>query len=126
MRALIIENNLQDSLRAAALVNKMGCEDVEAFTRVDAALLRLREALESDRPMPDLIILDLDFSLESGFEVLRFWKSSPRLQSARVVVWTGMGETEIKISRLFGVQVVPKCAGEAELEAAISGRAIGA
>lgn len=112
---------MSDLRQASALLKKFGVDEAEAVTRVDKALLRLQEVIENKRPAPDLIILDLNFNLESGFEVLRFVKSHQQLNSIRVVVWTVMGETQQQISRFFGAEVVPKSEGVAALARTIEG-----
>ena len=119
-RALIIEDQVADMRRAIRILRKLGIEEVEAFPRVDAAVLRLEEAMEGQRPTPDLIILDLDLNKESGFEVLRLWKSNPILQEhTSVVVWTHMTNPEQELAMCFGVEVVPKWTGPAEMESAV-------
>jgi CheY-like chemotaxis protein len=73
--------------------------------------------IDGSRPAPDLVVLDLAFPMESGFEVLRRWRAHPKLRDIRIIVWTAMGETEQCLSEYFGVQkVVPKWAGPKELE----------
>lgn len=119
-RALIIEDQIPDTRRASRILRKLGIVEVEALPRVDAALLRLEEAMEGQRPIPDLIILDLDLNRESGFEVLRLWKSNPILQEhTSIVVWTHMTNPEQELAKCFGVEVVPKWAGPAEMESAL-------
>jgi CheY-like chemotaxis protein len=54
-------------------------------------------------PLPDGIILDLDLGYESGYEVLRFWHSSPELNKIPVIIWTILGEEQREICRLFNV-----------------------
>jgi len=120
-RALIVEDCVSDLRQASALLKKYGVEEAEAITRVDKALLRLQEVVEDKRPAPDLIVLDLNFNLESGFEVLRFMKSHQQLNAVRVVVWTVMGETQQQICRYFGAEVVPKSEGIAALSRTIEG-----
>ena len=120
-RALIVEDCVSDLRQASALLKKYGVEEAEAITRVDKALLRLQEVVENKRPAPDLIVLDLNFNLESGFEVLRFMKSHQQLKDIRVVVWTVMGETQQQICRFFGADVVPKSEGIAALSRTIEG-----
>ena len=53
--------------------------------------------------MPDGIVLDLDLSYESGYEVLRFWHSTPELNKIPLVVWTILGEEQRQICSLFQV-----------------------
>jgi CheY-like chemotaxis protein len=117
---LIVEDNTSDLRRSAGILKKLRFEKVDAVNNVPSALLRLQDALDGNTPAPDLILLDLSFLRESGFEVLRFWKSNPNtFKNTRVVVWTVMGETEQQLCRYFGVEVVPKWAGPEELESVL-------
>lgn len=116
-RVLIVEDNTSDLRQSAAVLKKLRFDEVDAVNNVPAALLRLQDALDKKKPAPDLVLLDLSFTRESGFEVLRLWKSNrDRLKNTRIVVWTVMGETEQQLCRYFGVDVVPKWAGPDELE----------
>jgi DNA-binding response OmpR family regulator len=102
------------------VVKKLGAEDVVVINNIAAAMLFLQEVAEGTKEAPDLILLDLSFPRESGFEVLRYWKSNAKLNQIHVIVWTVMGETEKKLCQYFGVDdVVPKWAGPKELEAAL-------
>jgi CheY-like chemotaxis protein len=120
-RVLIIEDTVSDARQSAAVMKKLGARDVMALNNIASALLFLQDVLEGTKEAPDLILLDLSFPRESGFEVLRFWKSNPKLQPIQIVVWTVMGDTEKKLCEFFGVEhVVPKWAGPKELEAVLS------
>lgn len=120
-RALIIDDEASDRQWARSVIGKMGYQEIDAVSRVDVALMRLEEALEGKAPIPELILLDLGFTDESGFEILRFWKSNPTLRAkTRVVVWTLMtNPPEAELASYFGVEVVPKWSGPADLEMAI-------
>ena len=124
MRVLVVEDNLVDATKCVALLKKLGASQIDAVGTVAAALLRLEDVLEGKTPAPDIVILDLAFSMESGFEVLRRWKAHPRLREIRIIVWTAMGEMEQQLCGYFGVQsVVPKWAGTGELQQAIQAAA---
>lgn len=119
-RVLIVEDTPSDARQSAAVVKKLGAEDIIAQNNIAAAILFLQDVVEGTKKPPDLILLDLSFPRESGFEVLRFWKSNAKLNEIPVVVWTVMGDTEKKLCEFFGVEhVVPKWAGPKELEAAL-------
>lgn len=119
-RILIVEDTPADARHSIAVVRKLGAEDVVAINNIAAAMLFLQEVAEGTKEAPDLILLDLSFPQESGFEVLRYWKSNAKLNQIHVIVWTVMGETEKKLCQFFGVDdVVPKWAGPKELEAAL-------
>jgi CheY-like chemotaxis protein len=119
-RVLIVEDTPADVRQSTAVVKKLGAEDVIALNNIAAAILFLQDVVEETKPAPDLILLDLSFPRESGFEVLRYWKSNPKLNGIPVIVWTVMGDTEKKLCEFFGVEhVIPKWAGPKELEAAL-------
>jgi CheY-like chemotaxis protein len=120
MRALIIEDTASDIQKASSVLNQLGVSQIKVFSRIPMAMEHLRGVVEGRAELPELLVLDLDFSMESGFEILRYWKASPKLHDMRVIVWTIMGELEQKVSRLFGVEnVVDKHAGLGELEKAL-------
>ena len=119
-RVLIVEDTPSDVRQSAAVVKKLGAEDIIALNNIAAAILFLQDVVEGTKKPPDLILLDLSFPRESGFEVLRYWKSTEKLHKIHVVVWTVMGDTEKKLCQFFGVEhVIPKWAGPKELEAAL-------
>lgn len=119
-RVLIVEDTPADLRQSTAVVKKLGAEDVIALNNIATAILFLQDVVEGAKPAPDLILLDLSFPRESGFEVLRYWKSNAKLNGIPVVVWTVMGDTEKKLCQFFGVEhVIPKWAGPKELEAAL-------
>lgn len=115
--ALIVEDTNSDLRQSAAVVKKLGFKDVDAVNNVPGALMILQDGVDGKKPLPDLVLLDLSFTRESGFEVLRYWKSNKNsMKGTRIVVWTVMGETEQQLCRYFGVEVVSKWAGPEELE----------
>jgi DNA-binding response OmpR family regulator len=119
-RVLIVEDTPSDARQSGAVVKKLGAEDIISQNNIAAAMLFLEDVVEGNKKPPDLILLDLSFPRESGFEVLRYWKSEAVLHRIPVVVWTVMGDTEKKLCHFFGVEhVVPKWAGPKELEAAL-------
>jgi len=125
-RILLIEDNPADIFQATSILLKLGINDVHAITSVPLAIEYLRDISEGRRTPPDVVVLDLDFGKESGFEVLRFWKSSSELKSVRVIVWTKMGELERQISAMFGVnEVVSKYEGPQELHRVLEQQAAG-
>jgi CheY-like chemotaxis protein len=118
---LIVEDQPSDARIAAELFRSMGISGVNARASASAARLYLEEALDGECEIPNVIILDLDLGYESGFELLRFWHSTPELSSAaHMIVWTALGEEQQEICRLFKVDaVVPKGEGVSALRKAI-------
>lgn len=122
-RALIVEDTGSDMRRAAKLLTELGLDTIEGVTRVDAAMNYLQAVLEGKKAAPDLIILDLLFTYESGFELLRLWKSNPQLQSIPIVVWTDAGEVQQELCKHFGVELAHKSEGVDGLRAKIKASA---
>lgn len=113
---LIVEDQASDMRVAAGVAESLGAT-VEGRSSARAAQLYLQSALEGERPLPDFLVVDLDLGYESGFELLRYWHGDPQLSKIPLIVWTGMGEEQQEICRLFKVTaVVSKSAGLAALK----------
>jgi CheY-like chemotaxis protein len=104
IRLLIVENEPQDAKRAAETAKLAGFAEVEARTTPQSARAYLEDLLALGRTRPDGIVLDLDFGVESGYELLRFWHSTPKLREVPVVVWSVMGDEQRKMCDLFRVK----------------------
>jgi CheY-like chemotaxis protein len=113
---LIVEDEIADIRSAAAVLKRLGVTQVDAVRNVGAAIVRLQDAIEGIKAAPSLVLLDLDFASESGFEVLRFCKSNPELKNTRILVWTSMDDPQVEMCHLFGVDVVRKATGLNELD----------
>jgi DNA-binding response OmpR family regulator len=83
---------------------------------VDLALVYIQDVLDGAQSPPDLLVLDLGFADESGFEVLRFLRTNKAFPAMRVIVWTCMGETQKELCGFFGVEFLSKLAGVDEFE----------
>ena len=119
-RVLIVEDQSSDLRIAADLATSLGAEEVEARTSASAAQLYLESVVNSDAPLPDLLVVDLDLGYESGFELLRFWHGDSRLSRIPLLVWTCLGEEQLEICRLFKVNaVVRKSDGPSALKQAM-------
>lgn len=117
---LIVEDQASDMRIAADVATSLGAVEVDARSSASAARLYLQSALEGEKPMPDLMVVDLDLGYESGFELLRLWHSTPKLAKIPVIVWTCLGEEQMEICRLFKVNaIVPKADGMAALKQAM-------
>jgi len=119
-RVLIIENSPSDVIKAIRILKSLNISEPMIITSVDRAMLYLEEVVAGEKPCPDLMVLDLDFGLESGFEILRFRRTHPMLQACEVLVWTILGDKEKEGCKLFGLaRVISKQDGEAALEDAL-------
>jgi len=116
-RVLIIENSPSDVIKGIRILKSLNISEPMIITSVDRAMLYLEEVVAGEKACPNLMVLDLDFSLESGFEILRFRRTHPILQRCEVLVWTSRGDKEKEFCRLFGVAcVISKQDGESALE----------
>ncbi len=119
-KVLVVEDSVHDLNTCVSVLRTIGVSQLDAISNVPAALLRLEEIAAGKLLKPDIIILDLAFPSQSGFEILRYLKSTWALKTIPVVVWTAMDYTEQQLSSMFGVRkVVRKWAGASELEEAV-------
>ena len=105
-RVLIVEDQASDLRIAADVAASLGAVAVEARTSASAARVYLQSALDGEGSLPDLLVVDLDLGYESGFELLRLWHGHPRLSAIPLIVWTGLGEEQQEICRLFKVNAI--------------------
>jgi CheY-like chemotaxis protein len=100
---LVVEDQLSDLKIAAEAARLVGVSDVQSQATLRGAREFLEKGLRGDVPLPEGIILDLDLGYESGFELLRFWHSTPRLNSIPILIWTVLGREQREICELFKV-----------------------
>lgn len=123
---LVVEDNVNDLTSCVEILKKLGVGEINAAGNVPAALLLLQDVNDGRLPPPDLIILDLAFPVESGFEILRYRKMYPKLHSTPIIVWTALAQNEEQLYEIFDVRrVVHKHAGPRELEYALRTAALG-
>jgi len=116
LRVLIIEDEAADTTKATVIFHKLGLK-VQSKITIWSARDLLEKIAAGEHAAPHLIVLDLGFLYESGFAVLRYWKSTPALAKIPVIVWTQAGELDREIAGLFGVSgVVQKVHGLEKLE----------
>jgi CheY-like chemotaxis protein len=102
-RILVVEDQPSDLQIASQTALSAGVEHVEARTSIHAAMSYLEKGLQGEFPLPDAIVLDLDLGYESGYELLRYWHSTPELKRIPLLVWTILGEEQREICNLFKV-----------------------
>lgn len=104
MKTLMLVDDRPNDLRMAAdAARELGIVDVTAQNSILRARQYLEKGLEGEVPLPDGIVLDLDLGYESGFELLRFWHSSPRLSAIPILVWSVL-DNEKQICELFKIK----------------------
>src|SRR6202020_244112 len=120
---VVIEDSPNDLWTATHVLQSIGIRNVVTFSRIPEAMLYLEEIAAGAQECPNLILLDLNLGNDSGFEVLRYYKSTPSLQKCHIIVWSGSGAIEKELCKHFGVDCVAKEEGEAALATAIWSRA---
>ncbi len=101
-RLLLVEDEPKDAMSAAAIAESLGIESVEACKTVRRAMLSLEKGMSGEMPLPDGIILDLDLGMESGYELLRYWRGHPALSHIPVMIWSVV-EEQREICEMFHV-----------------------
>jgi CheY-like chemotaxis protein len=101
---LLVENDPKDMKVAAEAAKLGGFSEIEAKTTPQAARRYLEDRLAEGKGLPAVIVLDLDFGYESGYELLRFWHGQAELRSVSVIVWSVLGEEQREMCKLFKVK----------------------
>lgn len=115
---LVIDDEPASLLRAREVAESLGF-DVHGQTSVRSAQHYLEKIMDSNLPLPDAIVLDLDFGMDSGLELLRFWHSTPSLSQVPILVWSILEEQK-RICELFRVNsFVSKAEGLGALRQAL-------
>lgn len=117
---LVVENEPKDLKSAADSARAAGFREVEGKTSPYAGRIYLEDRLVNGPKLPDAIVLDLDFGIESGYELLRFWHSTPTLRAIPLIVWSILGEEQKQMCGLFKVnKYVGKWEGNEALQDAL-------
>ena len=104
-RLLVVENDPKDLKLAADLAQSIGVSDLQARMTFEAAKNHLDKGLSGEEPLPDGIVLDLDLGYDSGYELLRYWHSTPKLAQIPLIVWSILGEEQRTMCNLFKVKM---------------------
>lgn len=119
-RLLVVEDQPHEIKLAAKAAQSIGIADVEGRSSIRGAREYLDAGLRGDNELPDAIVLDLDLGYESGYELLRYWHSTPRLKQIPLMVWSILGEQR-EMCRLFKVtRFLGKWEGEEAFREALS------
>ncbi|HEY1810098.1 MAG TPA: response regulator [Acidobacteriaceae bacterium] len=122
MQLLIVEDHPKDLQIATSAAQASGFSVIDACSSASMAKQFLEKALRGEQSLPNVIVLDLDLGYESGFELLRFWHSTPQLAEVPLVIWTILGDQYRDICRMFKVRAyVYKGEGVSGLRQVLSG-----
>jgi CheY-like chemotaxis protein len=101
---LLVEDQSKDLIAALNVAESLGIEDINAKNSIWAARDYLEKGLQGEVSLPDAIVLDLDLGVESGFELLRMWHSTPRLAGIPLMIWSVV-EDHRELCELFKVKL---------------------
>jgi len=117
---LLVENETNDIRFAGDLARSIGIAEVVNRPTLRGAMDYLEIGLKGEGPLPEGIVLDLDLGYDSGYELLRFWHSTPKLSQIPLIVWSVLGDEQRGMCNLFGVnRYVAKWEGAAALREAL-------
>lgn len=117
---LIVEDDAVDVLSAASVARTLGLEHLRTFNSVSRAISFLHGCIEGRTSLPDVILLDLDLGQESGYELLRNWRTNPQLSKIPLVIWSALGDHHRELCEIFKVTAfVPKWKGKDTLRQAL-------
>jgi CheY-like chemotaxis protein len=88
---LVVEDIDSDIRLLFQFLKSAGVENIKVASGAFFAIEALEKVVEKSAPKPDVMIVDLALGNDSGYEVLRYWKSNPQLADIKVIVWTGVG-----------------------------------
>ncbi len=119
-RVLIVNQNPSQIPRATRVLTSSHVTDIVCIKTVAAALEHLEDVTEGTQSAPDLMIVDLEFPLGSGFDILRAWKNDSDFHPIKIIVWAASEEPHAELCRLFGLKhVLSDFASDHELHAAV-------
>ena len=85
MRILVVDDSAEDVLLLEEAMQEFGLDaELESACDGEQALLRLRDG----RPLPDIVLLDLNMPRRSGREVLEEVKQDAALRSLPVIIFS--------------------------------------
>lgn len=100
---LLVENETKDIRFATEIAHVVGIPAVEVKTTLRAAVEHLEKGLSGVESLPEGIVLDLDLGYDSGYELMRYRHTSPRLSQIPLIVWSILGEEQRDMCELFKV-----------------------
>ncbi len=121
-RVLVVEDSDSDIRQLLSLLKANGVKDIQVASGVYKATEALQKAVADASLKPELLVLDLALGMDSGYEILRYWKSTAELRDIPVVVWTAVGgKVDEDICKHFRVKsFVKKQQGPQALKMAIT------
>lgn len=119
---LLLEDIDSDVKEIESALGQIGAYDVKRFENASLAVEFLSDALHSDSELPRLIVVDLNLPDSSGYELLRFYHATPKIQSVPCAAWSVMdGETDKKLTTWMGAKkLISKNSGPTTLRKSLA------
>src|SRR5688500_2821616 len=104
MRILVAEDDVDDRTLAALAFGELEARHELEFVMDGQQLIdNLRQKVETNKPLPDLVLLDLNMPRKDGREALREMKESTDLSSISVVIFsTSSAPEDVQYTRKLG------------------------
>jgi len=122
-QVLLLEDLDSDLREFESVLREIGEFEIKNFRAASLAVEHLATALQQEAELPRIIIVDLNLPESSGYELLRFYHSTPKLQEIPLAVWSVMdGETDKKLTTWMGAKkLISKNSGPATLRKSLAG-----
>lgn len=121
-KVLLLEDLDSDASEIESALSQIGDFQVKRFDVASRAVEYLSDVLHTNSELPALIVVDLNLSNSSGYELLRFYHATPRLAETPVTVWSVLdGETDKKLTTWMGAKkLISKNSGPVTLRKSLS------
>ena len=119
---LVLEDIDSDVHEVESALKQIGDYKVQRFIAASRAIETLSDALGSGSDLPELIVVDLNLPGSSGYELLRFYHATPKLQSIPCAVWSVLDtKTDKKLTTWMGARkFISKHSGPATLRKSLA------
>ena len=121
-QVLVLEDLDSDVRELQATLRELGDFELRTFRAASQAVEHLSSTLERNQEKPKLIVVDLNLSDSSGYELLRFYHAHQEFHDTPLVVWSVLdGETDKKLTGWMGAKkLISKNSGPTTLKKSLA------
>lgn len=121
-QVLLLEDLDSDVNEIESALRQVGAFELKRFRVASQAIEDLSDTLSAGSELPVLIVADLNLPASSGYELLRFYHATAKLQDIPLAVWSVMdGETDKKLTTWMGAKkMISKNSGPTTLRKALA------
>ena len=119
---LLLEDLDSDANALESALRGLGDFKLQRFRAASLAVESLSDALGRGDELPVLVIVDLNLPDSSGYELLRFYHSTPKLQGVPIAVWSVLDSpADQKLTKWMGSRkLISKNSGPAALRKSLA------